>query len=58
MAKLIFQEIFYALTGGIIIFSAMEIFWPGIILAYFNLNWLLIFWLFNVILILSINKHQ
>jgi len=45
-------EMFYALTGALLIFVCLEIFWPGIILAYFNLNYLLLAWLISVIIIL------
>ncbi len=57
-AYLISLEIFYALTGAIVIFSMMEIIRPNIVLAYFNLNWLLIFWLIVGIFILLLNKEK
>ncbi|MDD4900675.1 MAG: hypothetical protein PHS62_00995 [Patescibacteria group bacterium] len=38
------QELFYALTGAILIFTFLEIISPGMVLAYFNLNYLLLFW--------------
>lgn len=38
-------ELFYALTGAILIGAILEIIWPGMILAYFNLNYLLLIWL-------------
>lgn len=47
-----FYELFYVLTGAVIIFSCLEIFWPGIILAYLNINYTLIFWLISGIIIL------
>lgn len=47
-----FYELFYVLTGAILIFTCLEIFWPGIILAYLNLNYVLIFWLIIGIIIL------
>jgi hypothetical protein len=46
------DELFYVLTAAILVFVCWEIFWPGIILAYFNLNYLLIFWLVIGIIIL------
>jgi hypothetical protein len=46
------KEFFYVLTAALLIFVCLEIFWPGIILAYFNLNYLLIIWLLNGIIIL------
>ncbi|MFH1661542.1 MAG: hypothetical protein ABIA02_00375 [Candidatus Falkowbacteria bacterium] len=55
----IIKELFYILTATLIIFCAMELIHPGIVLAYININWVLIFWLVDVILILSINnKHK
>ena len=47
-----FYELFYVLTGAILIFACLEIFWPGIVLAYLNLNYVLIFWLIVGIIIL------
>jgi len=51
-------EIFYVLTASMIIFSIMELIFPRIILAYFNINWLLIFWLLNGMVILIFNKNE
>lgn len=48
------EELFYALTGAILLFAFLEMAWPGIILAYFNLNYLLLPWLLNGIIILII----
>ena len=47
-----FYELFYVLTGVVLIFICLEIFWPGIILAYLNLNYVLMFWLIVGIIIL------
>jgi hypothetical protein len=58
MAKQIAEEIFYVLSGTIAIFVLLEIVWPGVVLAYININWVLIFWLVNVIVILIINKDK
>jgi hypothetical protein len=52
MYKQIIEETFYVLTGATIFFMLMEIFWPGIVLAYININWVLILWLINGILLL------
>ena len=56
--KQIAEEIFYILSGAIAIFVLLEIVWPGVVLAYININWVLIFWLVNVIVILTINKSK
>ena len=53
---LISKEIFYVLAGAMVIFSFMEIIRPNIVLAYLNLNWLLIFWLIIGIFILLIHN--
>ncbi|NCO79707.1 hypothetical protein CO116_00360 [Candidatus Falkowbacteria bacterium CG_4_9_14_3_um_filter_38_19] len=55
-ARIIFKELFYTLTGALILFVILETAWPGVVLAYFNINWLLIFWLIAGILILLFDK--
>lgn len=46
LIDIFFHELFYVLTGALLLFTALEIFWPGIVLAYLNLNYVLLFWLF------------
>jgi hypothetical protein len=41
----IIRELFYFFTSLGAVFIILEIIWPNIILAYFNLNWLLVLWL-------------
>lgn len=53
---LIFKELFYALTGALVIFVVMEIIWPGIVLAYININYVLISWLIIGIVLLVISE--
>ncbi|HOZ55863.1 MAG: hypothetical protein BWY51_00423 [Parcubacteria group bacterium ADurb.Bin316] len=48
----IFNEFFYILSGALLIFILLEIIWSGIVLAYININWVLLFWLLDVIFIL------
>ena len=48
-----FFELFYALTGAIVIFSSLEILAPGLVVAYFNLNYLLLFWLIIGIILIQ-----
>ena len=55
---IIARELFYVLTGAICIFVILEIMWPGVVLAYINVNWVLIFWLLIGILILFIFKEK
>jgi hypothetical protein len=45
-------ELFYVFTGAVLTFASLEIIWPGIILAYLNINYVLIFWLIIGIIIL------
>ena len=58
MILIIFEELFYAFTGAILVFCSMEIFWDKIVLNYININWVLIAWLIIVIIILVINKKE
>ena len=53
---IILKEFFYVLTGALLIFIILEIVWPGVVLAYLNLNLLLIFWLVNGIVIIILDK--
>jgi len=50
------SELFYPTTAALVIFSLLEIFWPGIVLAYLNLNYVLLFWLIISIIIVIINR--
>lgn len=43
--QLVIRESFYFLTALTAVFIVFEIIWPNIILAYFNLNYLIILWL-------------
>ena len=45
-------ELFYGLFGALLIFIFLEIVWPGIVLAYINLNLVLLFCLVIGIIIL------
>lgn len=49
---LIVKELFYVLSGALLIFSFLEIIWPGVVLAYININWALILWLIAGIVML------
>jgi len=56
--SLIFKELFYVLTGALVIFVVLELVWPNIVLAYLNLNWVLLSWLFTGIIILIVDKKE
>lgn len=53
---LIIQELFYFFTVLLGVFIILEIIWPNIILAYFNLNYLIILWFIAGSLMLIKNK--
>ncbi|MFA6107115.1 MAG: hypothetical protein WC745_05620 [Patescibacteria group bacterium] len=53
-----FKETFKALTAAVIVFAAMELFWPGMVIAYLNLNLVLIFWFLNSIIILVLDNKK
>lgn len=42
----IIREIFYITTSAVAVFVGLELAWPNLVLAYFNINWLLLAWLF------------
>ena len=46
------KELFYTFTGALVIFCFLEIISPNLVLAYVNINWILIVWFFNGIIIL------
>jgi hypothetical protein len=50
--KPLLKEFFYVLTAAILIFFIMELISPAIVAAYININWVLILWLLNGILII------
>jgi hypothetical protein len=54
--KQLFKEFFYILTTAVVIFFIMELIVPGIVMAYININWVLILWLFNGIVVLIHDK--
>lgn len=53
--KIYLYEFFYVLTGALTIFVALEIIWPGVVLAHININWVLIIWLIDGIFIMLAN---
>ena len=54
--RIYLYEFFYVLAGAIAIFILLEIVWTGIVLAYININWVLILWLIDSIFILLANR--
>lgn len=51
--EIVIQELFYVLTGALVIFVLMEIVWPGLVLAYINVNWVLILWVIAGMIVLT-----
>lgn len=58
MFHAITKELFYTLTVALVIFCAFELVWPGIVLAYININWVLIFWLIVGIVVIALNNKN
>ena len=56
MKSEILKELFYSLTAALAIFTILEFVHPGLVLAYINMNWLLIFWLIIGIVIVIYDK--
>ena len=54
--KLILKELFYFTTISLCVFIFLEIISPNFVLAYFNLNLLLIFWLILAIIQVVISE--
>ena len=54
----ILKEIFYVLNGALGIFVVLELLWSGIVLAYINLNLVLLLWIFVGIVIVIKNKKE
>ena len=51
--KKLFKEFFYVLTIAFVIFFIMELIAPGMVAAYISINWVLILWLIDGILVLK-----
>ncbi len=52
--RIIAKELFYVTGSAFLIYFIMEIFWQGIVLSYFNINWVLLLWVIIAILIILI----
>lgn len=52
--KELIQESFYFLSALLLSLAAFDYFFQGLISAYFNLNFIFLFWLFNAALLLCI----
>lgn len=54
----ILKEIYYVLSVALVLFFGLEFLFPNLVLAYLNLNLVLISWLFVGIIILVINNKN
>jgi hypothetical protein len=56
--KIIVEEIFFALTVSLVVFGILELIKPRIVLAYLDLNYLLLAWLIFGIILLKIGDKN
>lgn len=56
--KTIVYEIFIWLTTTLIFFALLELFWPGVVNSFINLNFILIFWMITGIVLLFVKKKK
>lgn len=50
--KNLIREVFYFLTAVIILLVTAEIAWPNSVLAYLNMNYVIVLWVFSWLLLL------
>ena len=55
---LFWREFFYFLSALLISLIILEIIWPNIVLAYFNLNYLLIIYIIVALILLIVTDYQ
>ncbi|HOZ53272.1 MAG TPA: hypothetical protein PK142_01180 [bacterium] len=51
------QELFYFFSIAFVLFFLLEMIWPNFVLAYFNINFLLVAWILSVFYLLF-NKNN
>jgi len=56
--KIIFDELFYTLSLTILLFFGLEYIISNSVIAYINMNLLLIFWMIIAIFIVVLNKNN
>lgn len=54
----IFREIFYFFSLLLLVLVILELLSPGLVIAYFNLNYLLLFWLVNAVFLALCTKEK
>lgn len=52
------QELFYALSGILVLFVLLEIVKPQIVVAYLNISFCLLLWLLNGIVLLVFKQKE
>lgn len=52
------RELLYFLSALMIVFIILEIIWPNIILAYFNLNYLVIVFIIIALILLIVSDYH
>lgn len=57
MKKEVIKEVFYCLSSIMVIFVGMELISPNIVLAYLNVNLVLILWFIAGMIVLVINER-
>jgi hypothetical protein len=58
MIKIALLEIFYFLSIAFAMLFCLEMLWPGLVSAYLNLNYILILWVINGMIILFNPKEN
>lgn len=51
-ARIFWRELFYFFSSLMFVFIILEIIWPNTVLAYFNINYLLLVCLINAVILL------
>jgi hypothetical protein len=57
--RLIIREAFFAVSAAVVVLFVMEAVWPNLVLAYLNLNLILIFWLIiGIVRIITVETKE
>jgi hypothetical protein len=56
--RIFWRELFYFFCSLMFVFILLEIIWPNIVLAYFNLNYLLLVCLITALILLIVSDYQ
>ncbi len=50
--EIIIREVFWAVTGALVLFVILEVIKPFSVLSYFNLNYLVILWIITALAVI------